>query len=483
MALKKTVRWLVAGGGGLLLLMGEAGANGITVTNIGMTGKNEDLKIANVVFDLSWNNSFRNADNWDAAWVFVKFRAPGSNNWQHATLSTNSADHKATGGSTIKTVPDGKGVFIYNSASITGTVSYPLTKLQWNYGSNGYTFTKGDLIEVSVHAIEMVYIPECAFMLGSGGSEAGHFYQYPDTNQPYLMVSETNAIPVGTTNGWLYYDNYGDKTGVISNAFPKGYAAFYCMKYEVSQGQYADFLNKLTAAQTTARFTSSSSYRYTISKDTTNYYSASAPDRACSMLGWADGIAYADWAALRPMTELEFEKACRGPANPVPNEYAWGTTSITNLAAEAGTPGSGTETVSTAGANCNSANGGVGGPTRVGLFAATNASRLNVSRQLSGAGYYGVMELSGNLWERVVTVGNATGRAFRGSLGDGVLGPTGAATGNTDWPTGTGSGMRGGNWSWEGPVTYARISDRTYALTVLDGDAHYSLGRAVRQAP
>ena len=39
---------------------------------------------------------------------------------------------------------------------------------------------------------------------------------------------------------------------------------------------------------------------------------------------------YADWAAMRPMTELEFEKACRGTASEVANEYVWGSTSITH---------------------------------------------------------------------------------------------------------------------------------------------------------
>ena len=43
---------------------------------------------------------------------------------------------------------------------------------------------------------------------------------------------------------------------------------------------------------------------------------------------WADCATYADWAGLRPMTELEFEKACRGPLKPVPDEYAWGTAAV-----------------------------------------------------------------------------------------------------------------------------------------------------------
>ena len=45
---------------------------------------------------------------------------------------------------------------------------------------------------------------------------------------------------------------------------------------------------------------------------------------ACNWLSWADVAAYLDWSGLRPMTELEFEKACRGPNAPVAGEYAWG---------------------------------------------------------------------------------------------------------------------------------------------------------------
>ena len=36
-------------------------------------------------------------------------------------------------------------------------------------------------------------------------------------------------------------------------------------------------------------------------------------------------LAFTAWAALRPMTELEFEKACRGTEPSKENEFAWGT--------------------------------------------------------------------------------------------------------------------------------------------------------------
>ena len=93
------------------------------------------------------------------------------------------------------------------------------------------------------------------------------------------------------------------------------------------------------------------------------------------------------------------------------------------------------------------------------------------TRAVAGASYYGVMELSGNLWERPVTVGNATGRAFDGANGDGALATNGNANGTSlqYWPgysageiTGaTGSGFRGG--AWYGDATLARVSDRNLA--------------------
>ena len=96
------------------------------------------------------------------------------------------------------------------------------------------------------------------------------------------------------------------------------------------------------------------------------------------------------------------------------------------------------------------------GPLRVGIFAESSDNRTT-----SGAGFYGNMELSGNLNEMVVNVGRNQGRQFLGSHGDGQLttvsGYEGNAT-NIDWPgingtdsargvTGTvGSGYRGGDF-------------------------------------
>ncbi len=460
-------------------------ANYVRVENVGLTAFDDVGKTVDVVFDLSWDNSWLGSENWDAAWVFVKFRAPGSNNWQHAELSTVSGNHTPAAGAVIDAVPDGKGVFVYAAGSVTGNVAYARTRLRWNYADNGYDFDAGDFIDVSVHAIEMVYAPQGGFHVGSGGTDANRFYRYTDgtqTTNTYQITSE-DEIPVGTNHGDLYYTGQGDFLGPVSNAFPKGFSAFYAMKYPVTQGQYVSFLNKLTAAQWSTRNTGGNfgANRHTISGSTTNSVTIS-PDRACNYLSWMHLIAYLDWAALRPMSELEYEKLCRGPVDPVPNEYAWGTASKvlqTSHDETLGEDGSGRETALPANANYRAGSTtGFVGPVRVGIFATSNSPRV-----ASGAGYYGAMHLTGNVYERVITIGSPLERNFVGGLGDGTLAANGNAT-IADWPSGGTDnlvGQRGGGSSVQSlhtTVSWRRRGGEGHAVR-----PHAWGGRGVRQAP
>jgi formylglycine-generating enzyme required for sulfatase activity len=495
--MKLRLKRIIAAAFMLLLFAANLQANNITVSNLSLTGTNTTDKYVMVQFDLTWENSWRYSSgltNWDAAWVFVKYRV-GTGEWQHARL--NSTGHSGSGatidaglqtpGSAFNaTTNPAVGVFIYRSANGTGTFSITGAQLRWNYGANGVSDYA--TVDVKVFAIEMVYVPQGSFYVGSGGAEFSAFYHYPTTTNPYLVSSE-NAITVGTATDNLYYLFYvegGDQGGPIPAAFPKGFAAFYCMKYEITQQQYVDFLNTLTRAQQNSRTntllaaeTTSVTNRYVMSNSTTlqrrngircdatihtsdpitfycdlngNETGGEAGDGqwiACNYLNWMDGAAYSDWAGLRPMTELEFEKACRGTATPVANEYAWGTTTAT-AANNITNPGASDETTITPDANAvfgNKTN--VQGPMRVGVFAT-----IATTRTQAGASFYGIMELSGNLWERPVTVGNADGRAYTGVHGDGALSTNGNAT-ETAWPglTGSpgevtgasGSSLRGGN--------------------------------------
>jgi formylglycine-generating enzyme required for sulfatase activity len=195
---------------------------------------------------------------------------------------------------------------------------------------------------------------------------------------------------------------------------------------------------------------------------------------AMNYLSWGDLTAYLDWTGLRPMSELEYEKAGRGPIGAVSGGYAWGSTSITG--ATSITNGGTTSERGQTGSNINYDNAGVGvqGPLRVGSFGSGGVT----SRATTGASYSGAFDLSGNIWERPVTVGNSSGRSFQGNIhGDGNLDTNGNAN-QSSWPSGV--GRRGGSWGIYSSV--ARLSDRAMAADVF-GSRHYNFGgRGVRSA-
>jgi formylglycine-generating enzyme required for sulfatase activity len=470
------------------LLAGSVLANNLTVTNV--TVLNAANGVADVRFDLSWDNSWHsswpeyggalNMTNWDAAWVFVKFRCAGGH-WQHAIL--NASGHVATGGTQIEpgANPAGQpvGAFVHRAADSNGTLNCPQMSLKWNYAATGLGGTNA--VDVSVHAIEMVYIPQGAFYVGSGGTEYNAFYAGTNSTQPYQIASET-AIPVGTNglnhvnnNGAYNYingynSNAGDWIGPIPAGFPKGYNGFYLMKYEISQGQYAEFLNFIDPGMAATRFPNAyGSSRNTITK-TGMVYTCDAPDRACNYLSGPDLLTYLKWAALRPMDELEYEKACRGPVYPVPNEYSWGDTLMTPMTGFGGVDGSGTETATPTNANANFS-GQIVGPVRVGIFATTTSSRHD-----AGAGYYGAMNLADNVTELVVATGDATGRAFTNEPGDGN-----EWTPASTWPSnGQGLGLRGGP---SPDPTLGQTSGRFLALWNYLSRHPLIGGRGVRSAP
>ena len=445
--------------------------NHIYVNDVLLTGQDQTTGSVMVEFDISWQNSWRISTgpaNWDAAWVFIKFRANGGV-WQHATLNyvdgTAANDgHTQVLNSTINTSPDGKGVFIYRSADFIGNVIYPNTQLRWNYSADGVNAS--DLLEVRVYAIEMVYVPQGAFELGSGGAENSHFFKYQliSTSQPPYPILNENQITVGPTLGDLYYQNSsgqaGDQSGPIPATFPKGFNGFYCMKYECSQEQWVEFFNTLTPAQQTVHDITDASHkgsdsevmRNTISF-TTGQATVAIPDRACNFITNSDYLAYLDWAALRPMTELEYEKACRGTLAAVADEYPWGNTNlainsyilwddqfshafIRNLPIQTGN------------AFYQITTGGILGPLRCGIVSGSlfNSPGALYTREETGGSFYGVMELAGNLSERCVNVGSPEGRAYTGLHGDGALNIFGWAD-VPNWPVNAGLGSRGGGWN------------------------------------
>jgi formylglycine-generating enzyme required for sulfatase activity len=424
--------------------------NNITINNLNLASQNTVDDYYLVGFDVSWDNSWRistGPSNWDAAWVFIKFLDPDNGLYKHATLNyvdgTAANDgHTAPGGCVLNATSDGKGVMVYRSADGSGTVNWSV-ELRWNYAVDG--ISDDDPITLKAFAIEMVYIPQGAFYVGDGNTFGGYY------TLTYINTPDASTTPVNDVGG--YPSNF---TTPLNPNFPNGFNSFYIMKYEVSEGQWVSFFNTLSSNQklyrditgSPGKNTDNTSWRNTVSwLGTGSDATTSASDRACGWFQYQDHVAYLDWAALRPFSDMEFEKAARGPIPPVINEFAWGTANIHYLAysiTNDGTPGavvSNPSTATTVGnASYNTTDGALNGPLRCGIFAATASG----DRFHAGGSYYGVMELSGNL--REPTVASDRFQSFTGAHGDGLLDTDGYGGAGLNWP--------GSHWNGKGGSFY-----------------------------
>lgn len=446
----------------------------ITISNIGIGNPNSLYN--RLQFDVEWDFCWREntgRSNWNAIWVFAKFRkiTPSIDVWKHVTLSTEARDYEVLNENGVSPVfapsSDGKGLFIYRLNTGKDTVRWNSIRIRWNYPEDG--LQQNDEIEVKVYVVEMIYIPEGSFLAGDGYS-IGRFYDggNPDSS---FRVNES-AIILGDTPGRLWADTtrflmpdstFGthpwDMTSdTIQIDYPTGYRAFYAMKYELTQGLYKEFLNTLNLTQAENRISTEEERamidsncnpcRYTIGK-WDSVYNTSAATRANNWMNWEDGLAFADWAGLRPMTELEYEKVCRGSGQDVVvKEYSWGDTQIISVVEIQGVDGSGQETAIPEHSN-TLYNKTIMGPVMVGIHENKN------SRRGRGESYYGAMDMSGNISEMIVSLGNKNGRAFTGIHGDGELtmngfsdveGWPGLTSPDTHLVIDGGWGSRGGNF-------------------------------------
>jgi formylglycine-generating enzyme required for sulfatase activity len=413
-------------------------ATNVIVDNIRVVNRDDVLQTPlSVIFDLRWENAWNNDKNHDAIWVFMKYGTAWDN---HVKLK--STGHKVLQNRVkesplplIETDKDGLGLFIYPSEHYRGDQNF---KLQILLDTTGQQINNSKLTGLSVHSIEMVFIPEGKFTLGSPDDTAikrAAFYKSDAEGQvkEQMTITSESAIQVEAKENALYYWSEsalynGDQQGPIPKAFPKGFNAFYVMKYELTQGQYAAFLNTLPDGWTYHRSPIGGKKYYKNRGGIQlkeGKYVAESPQRPMNYISFTDALAFTDWAALRPITELEYEKASRGPSTPIPAEFVWGTNNYDLLERYVD------ESFELVIANQH------------------DESQLSdQNRAVYGASYFWVMDLSGSLWEKVITIGNPIGRGFKGSHGDGNL-DFGNAT-NLDWPKSDneigGFGYRGGGY-------------------------------------
>jgi len=461
----------------LLLVVQRSHANNLNITNVALTGATSST--IQVQYNIFWENSWRDSENWDAAWVFIKYSTNNGSVWSHAILSNTGHNTGTASPTPTLSIPqDNLGAFISRSAVSTGTFTITGQQLQWNFSANGLNQSQASAAEVRVFGVEMVYVPQMPFALGDGVNYTGtvtpstNAFRRNFTNRA-VYITDQVSDSINDPIAGIFFRVKGDagidlnNDGIIGTwptdapNYPIGYKEFYAMKYELTQGQYVDFLNTLTYTQQTARVGNATNtanqsawngattvlpaHRNNIFVQTAGVnssvprvYTATRPDRACNYINWPDAAAYADWSGMRPMSEMEWEKAGRGSLPPVQGEYAWGNASITgNLTALiAGSEnGQETSTVTTSVYHRHyniSVTGGDGsftsGPVRVGMFA-----RANTTRAQSGLSFWGLADMTGNVGEWMVAFHNLAGRSFTGLHGNGVL----IAAGHADvsfWP-------------------------------------------------
>lgn len=319
-------------------------------------------------------------------------------------------------------------------------------------------------------------------------------------------------------------------TGTLPVTFPVGYKEFFAMKYEITQEQYVRFLSKLTYNQQNQilgnRLAQLQVGDYVFGEKNmpscrngiivaakpenlpvvfaNNLNGADAPSReadgqalACNYMNIADMLAYADWACLRPLTEMEYEKMSRQPYPYMPKkgEFAWNTTQAqrpSDLGIYAGGP---SEKPATGNSNFGN-EASIKGPVRVGAFA-----DRSTNREKSGAGFSGIMDLSGNLAEMYYNAnlfGNALGMtvvtpAYASGThttahGDGYLSAAGAYDGyrgnSMYWSVNPQYiAVRGGSWAADS--IQMSVSNRVYnsgylkSVSQRDSTISFRLGHAL----
>jgi uncharacterized protein (TIGR02145 family) len=447
-----------------------------------------------ISFSLSWDNSWRDDFNWDAVWIFGKYSRGLADTWHHLKLLPSG--HSTPSGFTYDVgsidASNAGGLFVMRSEASGGKVNNQTFTIK-TLRSNLNNIPASDIMEgevfISLSAIEMVYIPYGGYYLGDGAT--------PNR----LGSSDGGSMVVNSEDALSVYPVTAGTVGAVKNlpaGFPKGYRGFYCMKYEVSQEQYVGFLNNLTRDQQKARIgnnldelkvgeyvfgdKSQPSYRNGICvlsnpsgqpaifgcnlNPAEPYFGADDGQCiACNYLTPIDMLVYCDWACLRPMSELEYEKACRKPypQEAIAGEYVWNSASGVNTlngASSLVNIGKISEQPMLIATNVNYDNPSFG-PVRTASFGTSSSTQAQ-----AGATFWGLMEMSGNVAEMCYSV---SGSAFNvsnvyDSHGNGEL--TAVVTSDIStsvWPNTASSFIaKSGSFASANTVEL-RISDRTRA--------------------
>jgi uncharacterized protein (TIGR02145 family) len=452
--------------------------------------------IALISFPIAWDHSWRAGENWDAVYIFVKYRRRNTNSqWYHAYL--NVSGHRCSQGGGVPpmeflSITGGKqnsllredviyygnyeptkanekevvqGVLLFRRTPGYGNLDISRVTLEWDFSQGELNLfdaitlddIRANRVEVSIQAIEMVYVPNGPYRLGDRFSKFS-FISESGTNAMFIESEEEMQVQhMGMTPETI------NRKWKLSERYPKGYTGYYITKYETSQEQYVNFLNRLPYVKQAERIGAdlntlkpgmyafgsrrhAPSYRngiilqerfatndtavvfgFNLNPDDLQNSELDGKSIACNFLTPSDALAYADWIGLRPLSEMEYEKGSR-ERNPLvgydDRSLAWGNPMATSLVSWG--PGHIKDIYSEKEAVIYPAASEVGrmngprsaaapGPVRCGAFADETPDMYS-----SGASRWGIMEMSGNLAE--IYYNAYHGREFNGqAIGDGNI--------------------------------------------------------------
>ena len=435
-------------------------SNNLQITNVTYDEGNNTLN-----FDISWDNAFYVNSDWqDHVYIFAKYKNSNGSSWDRVMFELSGHSDDAT----LMTFGIAPSSLLLDGKRLGMKAGHFSTFSSGTQGAN-CTALLADNIDFfhpsfKVFGIEMVQISNTGndYYLGDGTSE-NRWHKGDDTTEAYLW----EQVPSASIN-------VGNGPDDINTTLPIGILVASIsehifrppnniMKYEISQIQYVEFLNSLnrtaqnnrvgtdisgtsitdvfvmTETPTVATFT-----RNGIRVDATlpnggpvtfycDYNGNGIPNEnddgqniALNYLSGEDLFAFLDWSGLTPLNEMEYEQICRGSFNPVPNEFAWGTSGYThafiNSGPTYGTPEEYLNQTPLIGPMVSSQN-----PMRCG-----GAATATTNRVTSGASAYGIMELSGNVSELVISLrtANSFNTIVNGS--DGSIDNFGNT--NENWP-------------------------------------------------
>lgn len=208
-----------------LLSAEQTKANNVQISGVSISG-------TDISFNISWENSWYVSSlpgNWDAVWVFVKYKDCATTNWLHApTIATPTAS-PTFGVLQVDYAADQMGVFVRRIAVGTGNISATPVTISLSIPGGVYDF--------KVFGIEMVQVLPENFQVGDAASTS--------TFSNVTITAASQAAGIGA--GALYAGS-----PAVANTFPMGQGAApvgsvngigvlsYAMKYEISQEEYVE---------------------------------------------------------------------------------------------------------------------------------------------------------------------------------------------------------------------------------------------------